>query len=64
MPRNQTGEGHIKRGNTNNPTVGFRCPNPEFKERIQREADRQGLTTGQFLLSAVSFYLSHIERER
>jgi hypothetical protein len=58
MPRNQQGEGHIKRANKKNPVLSFRSPDPGFKARVQAEAERVGMSVQAYLLQAVTSYIA------
>ena len=48
-----------KKQNKKKPVIGFRCPSPAFKRKVQVKADEAGLSVNEWLLIAVSSYMAH-----
>lgn len=57
MPIKKIGEGAQARYNQSRPTISFRAPDPDFKERVQRAAERVGLSVPEYVLRAVDAYM-------
>lgn len=51
------GEPAHDRANKNNPVLSFRCPSPDFKERIKREAEAKGMSVQKYLLHAIQSHM-------
>jgi len=51
------GEPAHDRANKNNPVLSFRCPSPDFKERIKREAEAKGMSVQKYLLHAIESHM-------
>lgn len=70
MPRKKQGEGAQVRYNKKRPIIAFRSPDPDFKARVQAEAERVGMSVNEYLIQAVNSYMAvgnmkdhHIPRE-
>jgi hypothetical protein len=60
MPRPVEGEGHVKRWNKKQPPITFRCPNPEYKERLDIHAKKEGHDSlSAFVLSSLTKHMDN-----
>lgn len=53
-----------KRMNRKKPVIGFRCPDPEYKQKVIANAQRMGISVQAYLLQAVSAYMGDSNAQR